>query len=246
MRTSHGLFRLLNVIILLSLSLNPVLALVPSVAPGPLTTSAATLRTSIPGGEAKARPVLLAPARAEPALPPPTYYITRATLAASGGEIASEAYTIRATVGQIDTPVRSGENYLVQGGVWTVADAAPTEVYTPTIQAEVAPGLALTGKVVTYTFTVANSGDQTMEDGVLVERLPEQLEFVEAGGAESVYDPETGELRWSLDPLGPGQEATLTLQARVIEHLVTLSSHKGTSVNRQRVTTAAEARFSKV
>jgi uncharacterized repeat protein (TIGR01451 family) len=84
-----------------------------------------------------------------------------------------------------------------------------------TLEKCVAPWLALAGDVVTYTLTVAGSGELALPGGVLVDRLPPQIEVLDTAGAQ--YDAGTRELRWTFARLGVGQTVSVTFRARVAE-----------------------------
>jgi len=90
-------------------------------------------------------------------------------------------------------------------------NAKPTAEVT--LEKQVEPWLALPGDVVTYTLLGESTGQLPAEDGVLVDRVPEQLEMLGAEGAQ--YDAGTRELRWELGQLEPGQSVALTFRARV-------------------------------
>ncbi len=87
------------------------------------------------------------------------------------------------------------------------------------LEKQVWPSLAMSGDVVTYTMVVSNTGSILLKNGVLVDRVPEQIEILEANGAE--YDTGAGELRWDVGQLYPGQKVTVTLQAQVADGITT-------------------------
>ncbi|MFQ6102206.1 MAG: PKD domain-containing protein, partial [Anaerolineae bacterium] len=94
-----------------------------------------------------------------------------------------------------------------------IAVAEPISGTALALEKRVAPWLALPGEVVTYTLTVTNHSGLAVQDGVLVDYVPEPVEVLGAQGA--TYDPATRELRWEPVQLGPDQTLTLTARAQV-------------------------------
>lgn len=97
-----------------------------------------------------------------------------------------------------------------------MADAVLTPALTLTKSADVSAVRA--GDAVTYTIVVLNAGTGTATSPVLVDAVPPGTSFVSAdeGG---VYDDATGEVRWTLPSLAPGEETTRHLTVRVDDPL---------------------------
>jgi len=69
------------------------------------------------------------------------------------------------------------------------------------------------GQVVTYTITISNGGPADATGVVVDETLPDGLEYRSSEATQGDYDPETG--TWDVGDLAVGEEATLTVKARV-------------------------------
>jgi len=93
--------------------------------------------------------------------------------------------------------------------VVVVIDAAAVVEITKTANASVVQ----VADQLTYTITVANSGDGVAENVVLTDTLPDELTFVSASPVAAQEDP----LTWNLGDLEPGDSVTITVATTVIE-----------------------------
>jgi uncharacterized repeat protein (TIGR01451 family) len=133
--------------------------------------------------------------------------------------------------------------------VMQTRDAGPKAEITLHKWAE--PWLALPGDVVTYTLVVSNTGELAVPGGVLVDHVPEQLTVLVAQGAAQAtgQGAESGELRWSVAPLDPGQAVTVTFQAwvaddvemAVVQNSATFTADPDSTAGVPRVTAVATA-----
>ena len=89
----------------------------------------------------------------------------------------------------------------------------------PTAEVEmskaVSPWLALPGDEATYTLVVTSTGGVGVQGGTLVDTLPAGLELLDEGSGR--YDPQTGELSWSVGALAPGEQAAVSFRVRVTD-----------------------------
>lgn len=72
------------------------------------------------------------------------------------------------------------------------------------------PATASQGNTITYTITYKNAGLNAAKNVVITETYPPEVEFVEASPA-----PTTGNNRWTIGTLDPGDEGTITITVRI-------------------------------
>ena len=83
------------------------------------------------------------------------------------------------------------------------------------VDSAVEPSVAEVGQTVTFTYTVANTGDGALADVEAGTELPDGLVFVSASDNGAI-DPANGHVVWALPSgLPPGDSVTLMLVARV-------------------------------
>ncbi|MBN1890597.1 MAG: DUF11 domain-containing protein [Thermoflexales bacterium] len=121
------------------------------------------------------------------------------------------------TSGPLDSPATLAvealyEKLVVGRASATVWIVHPTRGVEGVLDKSVTPWLAWPGGAVTYTLSVRNPGNHPLKNGVVVDRLPGEIEVIEAEGAD--YDPQTRELRWEPGQIKPGQSVTLSVLAR--------------------------------